>query len=79
MTSDDLPVLPFASSAAWETWLEANHASAGVWIQMAKKSTRPGCSSAERDCSRRARDAVQPNTPGCSRPVLRACYSRSWR
>ena len=36
---DDLPKIPFASAAAWERWLEENHAScAGVWIKMAKKS-----------------------------------------
>jgi uncharacterized protein YdeI (YjbR/CyaY-like superfamily) len=37
---DDLPQLPFASDAAWEAWLEANHEhSAGVWIVMAKKGS----------------------------------------
>ena len=41
MPADDaLPVLPFASDAEWEAWLEAHHADAdGVWIRMAKKST----------------------------------------
>jgi len=35
---DGLPMLPFASAAAWEAWLEDNHAvSPGVWIKMAKK------------------------------------------
>jgi uncharacterized protein YdeI (YjbR/CyaY-like superfamily) len=34
---DDLPQLPFASAAAWEAWLEDNHACDGVWIKMAKK------------------------------------------
>jgi uncharacterized protein YdeI (YjbR/CyaY-like superfamily) len=37
---DGLPTIPFASAAAWEAWLEANHArSAGVWIKMAKKDS----------------------------------------
>jgi uncharacterized protein YdeI (YjbR/CyaY-like superfamily) len=37
---DSLPKLDFASAAAWEEWLEANHAvSEGVWIKMAKKGT----------------------------------------
>jgi uncharacterized protein YdeI (YjbR/CyaY-like superfamily) len=35
---DGLPTIAFASAAAWEEWLEANHAvSDGVWIKMAKK------------------------------------------
>lgn len=38
--ADELPILPFASAAAWEAWLEAEHASAlGVWVQIAKKDT----------------------------------------
>jgi uncharacterized protein YdeI (YjbR/CyaY-like superfamily) len=37
---DDLPVMPFASAAAWESWLDAFHAeSAGVWLQIAKKGS----------------------------------------
>ncbi len=37
---DDLPVLSFASKAAFEAWLEAHHASAdGVWIKLAKQGT----------------------------------------
>ena len=29
----DLPVLPFATTADWEAWLIANHATArGLWI-----------------------------------------------
>jgi uncharacterized protein YdeI (YjbR/CyaY-like superfamily) len=37
---DDLPVLPFETAAAFEAWLEAEHASApGVWIKMAKKAS----------------------------------------
>jgi uncharacterized protein YdeI (YjbR/CyaY-like superfamily) len=35
---DGNPKIPFASAAAWERWLEDNHAaSEGVWIKMAKK------------------------------------------
>ena len=35
-----LPVVPFASPAAWESWLETNHAaSKGLWLQLAKKDT----------------------------------------
>lgn len=40
MPSDDLPVLPFASSEAWEAWLEREHArSPGVWLQIAKQES----------------------------------------
>lgn len=40
MPSDQLPVLPFASAAAWEAWLEREHASAaGVWLRIAKKDS----------------------------------------
>ncbi len=36
---DELPILPFASAAAWEAWLEDQHAHApGVWLQIAKKA-----------------------------------------
>jgi uncharacterized protein YdeI (YjbR/CyaY-like superfamily) len=41
----DLPIKLFKTPAAWEKWLEANHAkSAGVWMQIAKKGS--GLSSA---------------------------------
>lgn len=41
----DLPVKLFKTPAAWEKWLDANHArSAGVWMQIAKKGS--GLSSA---------------------------------
>ena len=37
-TDDGLPRIPFPSGAAWEEWLEDNHAvSEGVWIKMAKR------------------------------------------
>jgi len=37
---DDLPVRRFASRAAWEKWLTANHdRSPGVWIELAKKDS----------------------------------------
>ena len=36
---DDLPVLPFADSDAWETWLVANAASKGLWLKIAKKDS----------------------------------------
>jgi uncharacterized protein YdeI (YjbR/CyaY-like superfamily) len=33
-----LPIVPFASSAEWEAWLEAEHAtSRGLWLKLAKK------------------------------------------
>jgi uncharacterized protein YdeI (YjbR/CyaY-like superfamily) len=39
-TKQDLPVLPFASAAEWETWLAANHGSTrGLWLKLAKAST----------------------------------------
>ena len=35
---DGLPILPFASTADWEAWLQEHHVDApGVWIKMAKK------------------------------------------
>jgi uncharacterized protein YdeI (YjbR/CyaY-like superfamily) len=35
---DSLPILQFPDDAAWEQWLEANHAaSTGVWLKTAKK------------------------------------------
>ena len=40
MPSDDLPVLPFASQAEWEAWLDEHHAeSRGVWLKIAKKAS----------------------------------------
>lgn len=37
---DELPILPFASSTAWEAWLRDEHAhAAGVWLKIAKKDT----------------------------------------
>jgi uncharacterized protein YdeI (YjbR/CyaY-like superfamily) len=34
-----LPILDFADQAAWERWLEENHASSpGIWLLLAKKS-----------------------------------------
>ena len=33
----ELPIVPFASEKAWETWLEKHHAdSPGVWVKLAK-------------------------------------------
>jgi uncharacterized protein YdeI (YjbR/CyaY-like superfamily) len=38
--ADDLPLIPFASAAAWEAWLDENHAtSPGLWLQIAKKAS----------------------------------------
>ena len=35
-----LPVIPFADAAAWEAWLDANHAtSKGLWLKLAKKGS----------------------------------------
>ncbi len=40
MPPDDLPILPFASPAEWESWLEKNHAAApGLWLKIAKKAS----------------------------------------
>ena len=37
---DGLPKLPFASTDAWEAWLEENYERAdGVWIKMARKAS----------------------------------------
>jgi uncharacterized protein YdeI (YjbR/CyaY-like superfamily) len=36
----EIPVRPFKSQQAWETWLEKNHAaSRGVWLKIAKKDS----------------------------------------
>ncbi|HEX2619603.1 MAG TPA: hypothetical protein VHL11_05630, partial [Phototrophicaceae bacterium] len=36
----DLPIISFDSEAAWEKWLEENHAtSSGLWLKIAKKET----------------------------------------
>ena len=36
----DLPIIAFASSNAWETWLEKHHATAnGLWLKIAKKGS----------------------------------------
>jgi len=37
---DELPIVPFADAAAWERWLEREHArAAGAWLQIAKKDS----------------------------------------
>ncbi len=39
-TKNDQPVIHFETAAAWEAWLEENHAGArGVWIKVAKKGS----------------------------------------
>jgi uncharacterized protein YdeI (YjbR/CyaY-like superfamily) len=36
----ELPMLPFADAAAWEAWLEREHATAeGVWLKFARKGS----------------------------------------
>jgi uncharacterized protein YdeI (YjbR/CyaY-like superfamily) len=36
----DLPTLSFASSAAWKSWLDENHAASdGLWMKLAKKAS----------------------------------------
>src|SRR5262249_37824430 len=38
--SDDLPILEFEHRAAWQSWLEKQHASSpGLWIKIAKKAS----------------------------------------
>ncbi len=40
MAAAELAVIPFATVAAWNKWLDRNHASsAGVWIHFAKKAS----------------------------------------
>ncbi len=40
MPRDELPVLGFASRAAWEAWLDEHHGlSAGIWLKIAKKGS----------------------------------------
>ena len=39
-TKPDLPIIPFASRAAWEAWLEEQHATSdGLWLKIAKKGS----------------------------------------
>ena len=35
----DLPIVPFASRAEWEAWLEAHPEADGVWLKLAKKGS----------------------------------------
>jgi uncharacterized protein YdeI (YjbR/CyaY-like superfamily) len=35
----DLPIIPFASRDAWETWLEHHTTSDGLWLKIAKKGS----------------------------------------
>lgn len=36
----ELPILPFPDAAAWEAWLEAEHADMpGVWLKIARKAS----------------------------------------
>ena len=36
----ELPIIPFASREAWETWLEERHAASdGLWLKIAKKGS----------------------------------------
>lgn len=39
-SSSSLPIHTFPSAAAWQSWLDANHAATplGIWLQIAKKS-----------------------------------------
>jgi len=37
--TDELPVKPFKTPAAWEKWLSANADAAGVWLKIAKKDS----------------------------------------
>lgn len=40
LMSGDLPIIPFDSATAWETWLEDHHATdSGVWVKFAKKAS----------------------------------------
>jgi uncharacterized protein YdeI (YjbR/CyaY-like superfamily) len=40
MTTNDLPILPFASVALWEQWLSEHHTRRdGVWLKMAKQAS----------------------------------------
>lgn len=39
-STPELPIIPFASQADFEQWLEANHAtSTGLWLKIAKKES----------------------------------------
>jgi uncharacterized protein YdeI (YjbR/CyaY-like superfamily) len=39
--ADELPILPFASAAAWEAWLDEEHArAAGLWLKIAKQDSK---------------------------------------
>lgn len=36
---DGYPIIAFASSGLFESWMEQNHTTSGVWVKIAKKST----------------------------------------
>jgi uncharacterized protein YdeI (YjbR/CyaY-like superfamily) len=39
-TKPDLPIVPFATREAWETWLEEHHTTSdGLWLKIAKKGS----------------------------------------
>ncbi len=59
MARDNLPVISFESGAAWQSWLEAEHASSpGVWLKIAKK----GASQAAVSYPDRITSAQRPET-----------------
>jgi uncharacterized protein YdeI (YjbR/CyaY-like superfamily) len=36
----ELPIIPFASREAWESWLQEQHATSdGLWLKIAKKGS----------------------------------------
>jgi uncharacterized protein YdeI (YjbR/CyaY-like superfamily) len=40
MTPDELPVVAFATAAAWDAWLAGHHGdAAGLWLKLAKKGS----------------------------------------
>jgi len=40
IAKSDLPVIPFESREAWESWLEEHHGtSGGLWVKFAKKNS----------------------------------------
>src|SRR5215203_498139 len=67
----ELPIIPFASREAWETWLEEHHATSdGLWLKLAKRGSGLRTVAQARQKRLRIRDGLISRSPR-RRPVLR--------
>ena len=78
VAADDLPVLPFASAAEWEAWLEDNHAAATASGSRSPRRDRASTASATRRRSR-SRSATAGSTAVARRSTSTASSSGSRR